>query len=387
MKKIAVLLLVNFLYATSFDCNAQSRIVSGIVRDSITQAPLVGVSILEINSKNNSISNENGEFQLNLKNSNTVLSFSHIGYETKQITVDGKFSVKLEMTQASILLPEITVNAGNIAESILKSVIEKALKDSSIVRYHKAYYQHVSSFDGKYTRIHEVLLNTSWNNYGVIEWQPLNSRAATIDNPDAIFENFTVLCFTNSGILSRYLRNPLNREGLSKNYSYDVDSYINSGKDDEIIVISCKPKDKSSGIVFSGKFYVYTKSFSLIKMEGTYTFPSSKYETRSMTVNTKFKENKYSELEHLYITMTTKFKKKSKGTSTQRAWLYFYESIGNFGDAKKYTLKYQSDAEILKKVENNSDGWGSYVPIKHTELEKEVLKEMEHKGQFKSNIN
>jgi hypothetical protein len=43
--------------------------------------------------------------------------------------------------------------------------------------------------------------------------------------------------------------------------------------------------------------------------------------------------------------------------------------------------------EILKEVENNSDGWGSYVPIKHTELESEVLKYFQRKGNYSGNID
>jgi hypothetical protein len=43
--------------------------------------------------------------------------------------------------------------------------------------------------------------------------------------------------------------------------------------------------------------------------------------------------------------------------------------------------------KIYGEVPYNSEFWKKNIPIKHTKIEEEVIKELERKGQFKSNFN
>jgi TonB-linked SusC/RagA family outer membrane protein len=82
-----------FLFCTSVLLSlagiAQERIVKGIVTDSLTQEPLVGVSIQVEGTKRGTTTDVNGAFEIKATKNKDVLRCSYVGYEESLIPVRG----------------------------------------------------------------------------------------------------------------------------------------------------------------------------------------------------------------------------------------------------------------------------------------------------------
>lgn len=81
--------------------------VSGIVVDK-SGAPLIGATVYEKGTSNGIITNADGKFTL-LVPSDGVLVVSYIGYQTKQIPIEGKSSFKIELVEDTGVLNEVVV--------------------------------------------------------------------------------------------------------------------------------------------------------------------------------------------------------------------------------------------------------------------------------------
>lgn len=106
MKKILQYLLLSFGFIPCL-VFAQTTI-RGTVRD--TSQTLPGVSVFEKGIiTNGTISNEYGQFQLNLKGKSNTLILRSIGYETQEINVYGKASINVVLKQDVTSLDEVVV--------------------------------------------------------------------------------------------------------------------------------------------------------------------------------------------------------------------------------------------------------------------------------------
>ena len=383
MTQKIIYLVVGFLI--SFKTLSQQKI-TGVILDSLTNEPIVGVSIIELNAKSCSISNDEGEFEILVNEVSTTLIFSHVSYNKKRIRITNNDSKNIKLSLAIIQLPEI--KTGNPAISLLNSVINKAVSDTNKRTFHKAFYQRVSTQNGKYTKLQEMFMNVSWGQLGVDKWQPLNARFAQIDGQDYKNPNISILSFLNSGVIHKRTNFPLNDVNIAEIYEYKIKQYINFGTEEEIAVISCTPKSKKPEIFyFIGEIFVSTKKDNLIRVIGKYVYPETKFGSRILTLTVNFKENSsgYSVFDNLYLIQNVGKKALSKGDS-EKIWFFFQEEIKSLGSEKIYPAFVRDDMKVLKESEYNASFWENNVPIKHTKLEKEVIKYFERQKQFTSNF-
>lgn len=88
---------------------SQEKAITGIVIDSKTGEPLIGVSItLEGNKTVGAISDMSGNFSLKIP-SNAVLSVSYIGYQTQKVNVGGINSLTIKLVEENSSLDEVVV--------------------------------------------------------------------------------------------------------------------------------------------------------------------------------------------------------------------------------------------------------------------------------------
>nr|WP_087880224.1 TonB-dependent receptor [Dysgonomonas macrotermitis] len=86
---------------------AQSNLVTGTIVDAKTGEPLVGVSVIEKNSTNGTITDLDGHFQLSVP-ANASLVISYLGYKNQELKVTASpMSIRLE--EAGELLDEVVV--------------------------------------------------------------------------------------------------------------------------------------------------------------------------------------------------------------------------------------------------------------------------------------
>src|SRR5688572_1015581 len=87
--------------------HAQTRIYSGVVQDE-AGAPLGGVSITVKESKVGTSSAANGSFSINARPAST-LSFSFVGYESKEVFVEKENSINVRLSQSANNLSNVVV--------------------------------------------------------------------------------------------------------------------------------------------------------------------------------------------------------------------------------------------------------------------------------------
>ncbi|MEZ4906575.1 MAG: SusC/RagA family TonB-linked outer membrane protein [Saprospiraceae bacterium] len=116
MKKLLLIFCFTIFAKLSY-----SQFVEGIVTDNAGE-PMIGVNIVNLTTDENTISNIDGKFKIAAKKSDK-LSFTYIGYETLEKTVDSDY-MKAVMSDKATALEEIVVvgygtkKAGSITGSV-----------------------------------------------------------------------------------------------------------------------------------------------------------------------------------------------------------------------------------------------------------------------------
>lgn len=380
--KFVLFFFINIFFLDTIGQN----IVTGSVIDNTNNQPIMGVNIYEENNKLGTISNEDGEFRINVKSLPVRLIFSHVGYNRLVKLVANTDFKTYPLSVAVIELKE--VKSGNPAISILNAVLRKASSDTSNRHFFKGFYQKVYSLNGQYSQLHELFLNMSWGQFGVDKWQPVNSRYAYMDVQQYLNGNTAFSCFFHSNTIRTFLSYPLNEISVRSDYDFKVKHYLNIGSDNEIAVIKFKSNfEGSNKSQVEGEIYVKTKLDNILRVSYNYTFLNSKNWKRLENIDVNFREdnNGFSLFESLYLTVKS-FKNRSKDRISEKAWLIAYEEISNLTPGNVYPAFIKDDLKILKESPYDAGFWKENVPLKHTKIENEIIQYFEKNKKFISSF-
>ncbi|HQV97368.1 MAG TPA: TonB-dependent receptor [Saprospiraceae bacterium] len=87
---------------------AQSNIIKGIVTED-EGAPMIGVSILEKNTSNGTITDVDGSYSLKVNSDKAILVFSYLGYKSQEVALDGRMMIDIRLELDSKVLDDIIV--------------------------------------------------------------------------------------------------------------------------------------------------------------------------------------------------------------------------------------------------------------------------------------
>src|SRR5688572_7563914 len=87
---------------------AQEIVVEGNVLDP-TGLPLLGVSVMEENTTNGTVTGMDGEFSLRLNSDANNLVFSYTGMKTQIIPINGRSNFQISMEEDQLALEEVVV--------------------------------------------------------------------------------------------------------------------------------------------------------------------------------------------------------------------------------------------------------------------------------------
>lgn len=107
-KSFLVILLLGILYSLPTLAQQKGRTINGKVLDE-TQEALIGVSIVQKNTTNATVTNTDGEFNIELTSGEQVLIISYIGMETQQIDVSNKNNIQIILKENNKKLDEVVV--------------------------------------------------------------------------------------------------------------------------------------------------------------------------------------------------------------------------------------------------------------------------------------
>lgn len=111
MKK-TVLKLVVLLLFVSGQIMAQTRAVTGIVRDKGNSDPIAGANVQVKGTGIGTVTDDEGKFTLSVPESSNALIFSFVGYVTVEVTIPTSNVVNVSLESASSELEEIVVTVG-----------------------------------------------------------------------------------------------------------------------------------------------------------------------------------------------------------------------------------------------------------------------------------
>ena len=129
-------LLILIAALVSSSAFAQTFRIDGMVCDQ-NGTPVIGASVINLPDKTNgAITDIDGRFEIDAEE-NSVLEISCIGYETQQVKVDGRRSLKIILADNAEFLDEVVViGYGTIRKKDLTgavaSVDDKAIKDRPV---------------------------------------------------------------------------------------------------------------------------------------------------------------------------------------------------------------------------------------------------------------
>ncbi|NCD71403.1 carboxypeptidase-like regulatory domain-containing protein [Mucilaginibacter agri] len=262
MKYLVTSLLFVCLFA---NVNAQ---IIGFVRDADTKHPIPFASITVKGTQLGTVSNEKGDFTLNITSLPVTLFISCLGYQPIEAKIDDTnqylvISLKPQITQ----LPEVTV--GNPALEIIKQTAAKAGKNIHTEYYTKVFFRRMTLEGEEPTFFAESFLDAQWQNWGLTKYNISNSRY--LQNENSINYNnvamFSMLCsgyVNNSKIIS-----PINHKPDSLYKFIIKQTFKTNGH--EIAVIKCELKDPDNTLnsAFVGDYYIDTENYTVLKTDGT----------------------------------------------------------------------------------------------------------------------
>lgn len=126
MRKIHPILF--FLFLTMFAIPLHSQIIQGVVLDSKTQESLPGATVYLDGTTISTITDEKGNFSINIKNSNATLVVSFVGYTTNRLENPSQYfnkKLKVLLVEQSINLDEVVVGKGPFSRKQMMKVFRE----------------------------------------------------------------------------------------------------------------------------------------------------------------------------------------------------------------------------------------------------------------------
>ena len=108
-------------------------VVTGEVIDAVNN-PLPGVNVVEKGTRNGTITDVDGKFELTLKDGNAILSFSYIGFTSIDVPVENKQNLRVKMREDVTQMDEVVViGYGTTTKKEVTGSIS-SLKEESFVK-------------------------------------------------------------------------------------------------------------------------------------------------------------------------------------------------------------------------------------------------------------
>jgi TonB-linked SusC/RagA family outer membrane protein len=113
-------------------------IISGIVKDDKGE-PIIGASVLVKGTTKGTVTDINGHFELNDIPDNSTFIVSYVGYSTQQIPIQGKSSLKIQMTEDTKTVDEVVVVGYGTQKKVnltgaVSAISNKEISDRKVVQ-------------------------------------------------------------------------------------------------------------------------------------------------------------------------------------------------------------------------------------------------------------
>lgn len=136
MKKLKTIIVLIIAAASLTSAYGQKLVLRGRVIDAGDNTAVIGANIIEYDSDNRiingTITNVNGDFVLEMRSAANTVKVSVIGYETKEIPVDGTKQLTIKLAPANLEIEEVTVTAKAQSDYGLTNIAERDNATSTV---------------------------------------------------------------------------------------------------------------------------------------------------------------------------------------------------------------------------------------------------------------
>jgi hypothetical protein len=246
-------------------------IVHGNVQDAVTGEGLPAANIQIEGTHLGTISNENGDFILNLVGIPATIKISYIGYATQQLKITESYEKNylIKLQPIAYQLDPIIISAEDPAIRIMREVIKrKKIWRANLKTYRaEAYTRVVFENDTSVTSIMESISTSFWHKEKGLREVILSKRQTSNIEQNENFaqvSNITNLYDDNIEFAGFSLMGVTHPDALNH---YDFKLEGQRKRDDKIVFdISVKPKSKLQ-CAFVGRIAVLDEEFAMLEVE------------------------------------------------------------------------------------------------------------------------
>lgn len=109
-KQILICLVTTLLLSSSISALGQTM-VRGNVKSQAEGEPLIGVTVLKKGTNTGTVTDENGDYEIQVNGPNEVLIFSYTGFSPTEVTVGNQSTINVSLATQEALLDEVVVVA------------------------------------------------------------------------------------------------------------------------------------------------------------------------------------------------------------------------------------------------------------------------------------
>ena len=137
MKRIrqAIILIIVLLNVTPVKAQ-NNTVIRGKVIDKADKTTIIGANIVETDNDgrvvNGTVTNVDGNFTLQLKNSSNSVKVSVIGYNTQEIKIDPNKAITIELESSDVAISEVTITAQSKTYGGLTNIDDRDKASSSV---------------------------------------------------------------------------------------------------------------------------------------------------------------------------------------------------------------------------------------------------------------
>ena len=342
--------------------------------------------------------NEEGEFIFNISQFPAKLTFSHINYETKRITIQSNENITIILSPKTYILNEISLNnkSQDKAITLARNAYNKIQGKLYEKKYGKAFYRQKTLNDSGYYEFSEVFFDADFNRNGINNWN-LNQGRYALKDGFVNNRNFTYF--------SRIIKStqpetddiifPLhpNAEGY---YDITIDEVIKSNNN-EIAILWFKPKKEITTPIFEGEVYIEMKTSDVYKITGEirnddielikFSKKNASYKDYSLSYDMSFINNFKKGIVLDYLKIDQSFTYINENKSPQKvktsSLITFFEYLNS--DEKTSSTKfknYKGDWKQLDDVAYDKEFWKENPIVKRTPVEEKVTQDFEKNYAF-----
>ncbi len=247
-------------------------IIDGTVRDSETGNPLPAAQVRIQGLRSGTITNVDGEFQLEIPSFPAEIIISFIGYESAELTVAAADTVKtfdILLEPRMYVLPTVVVTSGNTAETIMRRVIARKKEWSATLETYRtdAYTRVHLANDEKIAFISESISEFFWHkNKGTKEFATFRKNTENMPESEAVVSARMVPNFYDDNIdLFGFNMVGLTHPDALDYYSFEIIEH--SMLDNKTVyIMSVEPKSKLQPL-FRGTVSVLDEDYAMIDLD------------------------------------------------------------------------------------------------------------------------